>query len=85
MVLSIRHSFTFQYGPDSYMIHSDNARADQREVISIHSPTISLDIDEPRQLRELLDFFDRNPEFQKTQTWKFLHNTMRIDRKTVMI
>jgi 2-phospho-L-lactate guanylyltransferase len=83
LVLNIRGAFTFQYGPDSYMIHSEHARLDRRGVIAMHSPTVSLDIDEPRQIGELLDFCARHPEFQKTRTWKFLQDTMRVDRETM--
>jgi 2-phospho-L-lactate guanylyltransferase len=83
LVLSIRRAFAFQYGPDSYMIHSEHARLDRRGVIAMHSPTVSLDIDEPRQIGELLDFCARHPEFQKTQTWKFLHDTMRANGETM--
>ena len=84
-MLNLGQAFTFQYGPDSYMIHTEEARADQRKVISIHSPAISLDIDEERQVREFVDFCERNPEFQNTQSWKFLHNAVCIDGKTVRI
>jgi len=83
LVLNVRQAFAFQYGPDSYMIHSEHARLDRRGVIAMHSPTVSLDIDEPRQIGELLDFCARHPEFQKTQTWKFLHDTMRADGETI--
>jgi len=81
LVTGILRDFAFQYGPDSYMIHSERAKADRRVVISMDSPAVSLDIDEPRQLSELLDFCARNVEFQRTQSWNFLHNTMGIDRE----
>ena len=63
-------------------MHCDVARAEQRAVLAIQSPTISLDIDEPRQVNELLDFCQLHPEFRKTRTWKFLNNTKGIALKT---
>jgi len=81
LILGVRKAFTFQYGPDSYSIHCDFARAEHRNVLTVPSQAISLDIDEPLQVKQLLEFCQQHPEFQKTRTWKFLQTTKGIDRK----
>jgi 2-phospho-L-lactate guanylyltransferase len=81
LIVGDRRGFTFQYGPDSFTNHRANARAHQQNVFSLHSPTISLDIDEPKHVDELLAFCTRHPEFQRTATWNFLHNTMGIEQQ----
>jgi 2-phospho-L-lactate guanylyltransferase len=75
--LNTQQAFTFHYGPDSFSLHRDCAKRHRHRPISLYSPTISLDIDEERDLDALLAFCVRNPEFKETQTWKFLLNTGR--------
>jgi len=75
LLLSTRSAFAFQYGPDSFKLHRERAKADKRDVYSLASPTIALDIDEPRHLQQFLDFCSQHTEFQKTETWKFMSST----------
>ena len=76
LILGIRRPFTFQYGPGSFNIHRESAKAHQRDVFLLYSSTIALDIDEPRHVDELLAFYKQHPEFRKSATWKFLHDTI---------
>jgi hypothetical protein len=42
-------------------------------VVSLDSPTVSMDIDEPGDLDRLMDYYSLHDEFRHTETWKFLH------------
>jgi 2-phospho-L-lactate guanylyltransferase len=69
--------FDFSYGQDSYALHRSRAAAQQRLVVSIDSPAVSLDIDQPRDIAEFLAFCARHPRFEATATWKFLASLKR--------
>jgi len=81
LIMGTGRVFQFQYGPGSFKIHCESAKAHQRDVYTLYSSAISLDIDEPRHVDELLVFYKRHPEFRKSETWKFLHETMTIAQK----
>jgi 2-phospho-L-lactate guanylyltransferase len=72
-------SFSPMYGPDSYVHHTGNAREHGSRPVSLHSPPISLDIDEKKDLDEFISFCFSNPEFQATATWKFLQDNGYIN------
>ena len=65
-------SIPFRYGEDSYQQHLDAAKAIEAEAISIDSETLSIDIDEPGDLDRLVAYCQSKPEFQTTETWKYL-------------
>jgi 2-phospho-L-lactate guanylyltransferase len=64
--------FPLMFGPDSYRRHKECAIAHGSQPVSLPSPTISLDIDEDKDLDEFIAFCLSNPEYQNTETWQFL-------------
>ena len=84
LFLDARQAFEFCYGPDSFALHCASARSRHQEVISLDSPTVAMDMDEPKDVDELLEFYRQHAEFQHTETWKFLHNRDR-QRPAVII
>jgi len=72
--------FPLKFGPDSYRRHQESAIEHGSQPVSLHSPTISLDIDEDKDLDEFITFCLANPEYQKTKTWQFLQEKGYIDR-----
>lgn len=74
LFVNCHQSFKLRYGPDSYKQHSDSAEMNNHGPISLYSATISMDIDERQDLDKLLSYCELNPEFQKTETWKFLQH-----------
>jgi len=77
LFLDARQAFEFCYGPGSFALHCASARSHDQEVISLDSPTVAMDMDEPKDVDELLEFYRQHEEFQHTHTWKFLHNRDR--------
>ena len=71
--------FTLMYGPGSYNRHSEYAREQGFQLISIYSPSISLDIDEKKDLDEFISICMSNPDFQETGTWQFLRDNGYVD------
>jgi 2-phospho-L-lactate guanylyltransferase len=84
LFLDARQAFEFCYGPDSFALHCASARSRHQEVISLDSPTVAMDMDEPKDVDELLEFYRQHEQFQHTETWKFLHNRDR-ERPAVII
>ncbi len=60
------------FGPDSYRRHQDCAIEHGYPPVSLLSDTISLDIDEEKDLDEFISFCLLKPDCQKTHTWQFL-------------
>lgn len=77
LFLNTRQAFTFHYGPDSFKLHHDSAQRHRHRPISLYSPTISIDIDDKRDLDVWVSYCVRNPEFKQTEAWKFLLNKGR--------
>ena len=71
--------FQLKFGPDSYRRHKECAIEHGSQPVLLLSPTISLDIDEDKDLDEFITFCLANPEYQKTETWQFLHKKGYID------
>jgi len=74
LFLDVRQEFELCYGPDSFALHCANARSHCQGVISLASPTVAMDMDEPKDVDELKEYCRQHAEFQHTETWKFLHN-----------
>jgi len=66
-------AFKVMYGPDSYSAHRDVARSHGNELLTLDSATLSLDIDEPRDIAALIAYCDEHEQFKETASWKFLH------------
>ncbi len=64
--------FPLMFGPGSYRRHRESAIEHGSQPVSLSSPTISLDIDEDKDLDDFITFCLSNPEYQKTETWQFL-------------
>ena len=64
--------FPLMFGPGSYRRHQECAIEHGSQPVSLSSPTISLDIDEDKDLDDFITFCRSNPEYQKTETWQFL-------------
>lgn len=79
LFINTRQSFTLRYGPGSYQLHSDSAEMNDYGLVSLHSAVISMDIDEQRDLDTFISYCKLNPEYQITETWKFLQNKGRIN------
>ena len=60
------------FGRDSYRRHRKSAMKIGSQPILLKSPTISLDIDESKDMDAFITFCLSNPEYQKTRTWQFL-------------
>jgi len=71
--------FPLLYGPDSYRRHRESAVEHGSRPVSLQSITISLDIDEKKDLDEFISFCFSNPEYQKTETWQFLRENGYIN------
>lgn len=71
--------FPLMFGPDSYRRHQECAIEHGSQPVVLHSPTISLDIDEDEDLDDFITFCLSNPEYQKTGTWQFLQEKGYID------
>jgi len=74
------HRLPLMYGPDSYMRHTKSAIEQEYKPVPLHSPGISLDIDEEKDLREFISFCLASPEYQTTATWQFLQGHGYINR-----
>lgn len=72
--------FPLMYGPDSYRRHRDCAIEHGSQPVSLESLPISLDMDEEKDLDEFISFCISNPEFQETETWKFLQDNGYVNR-----
>jgi 2-phospho-L-lactate guanylyltransferase (CobY/MobA/RfbA family) len=72
--------FPLLYGPDSYRRHRDCAIEHGSQPVSLDSLPISLDMDEEKDLDEFISFCISNPEFQETETWKFLQDNGYVNR-----
>jgi 2-phospho-L-lactate guanylyltransferase len=72
--------FPLMYGPDSYRRHRDCAIEHGSQPVSLDSLPISLDMDEEKDLDEFISFCISNPEFQATETWKFLQDNGYVNR-----
>ncbi len=77
LFVNTQRVISLRYGPDSFRLHCESAVENGHRPIRLHSPTISMDVDEQPDLDALLAFCDRNPEFQQTETWQLLYNTGR--------
>jgi 2-phospho-L-lactate guanylyltransferase len=75
LILDTDLNFKFSYGKNSFDLHRQSAKSNDCDLISLSSPAISLDIDEPSDLRLLLAYGFENPIFQQSNTWKYLLNT----------
>lgn len=73
LCLDTNHLIPMSYGADSYNLHLAIAAENRLSPVTLHSATISRDIDEQRDLEELIAYCLVNPQFQKTATWHFLH------------
>ena len=71
--------FPLMFGPGSYRRHLECAIEHGSQPVSLSSPTISLDIDEDKDLDDFITFCRSNPEYQKTETWQFLQEKGYID------
>ena len=74
LCIETSRSFPLMFGPDSYRRHKKCAIEQGNRPVSLQSPTISLDIDEKKDLDEFISFCFSNPEFQATETWQFLQD-----------
>lgn len=72
LCLETSRPFPLMFGPDSYSRHQECAIENGSQPVTLHSPTISLDIDEDKDLDDFITFCRSNPEYQKTGTWQFL-------------
>jgi len=71
--------FPLMFGPGSYRRHQECAIEHGSQPVSLSSPTISLDIDEDKDLDDFITFCLSNPEYQKTETFQFLQEKGYID------
>jgi 2-phospho-L-lactate guanylyltransferase len=67
-----RRPIPLMFGRDSYRKHRKSAIKIGSQPVLLKSPTISLDIDESKDLDAFITFCLSNPEYQKTRTWQFL-------------
>lgn len=74
--------FPLMFGPNSYRRHQECAIEHGSQPVSLHSPTISMDIDGNKDLDDFITFCLSNPEYQKTETWQFLQEKGYIDHAT---
>jgi FO synthase len=72
----------FRYGPDSFNLHCNVAKQSGHTLVTVESETLSVDIDRPTDLEQLLDFGRRHPEARSSATWRFLQRAglARLDR-----
>ena len=63
-----------KYGPGSCDLHAGSALAIGCQPFLLHSPALSLDIDEQEDLEEFISICTNQPEYQGTKTWRFLQN-----------
>ena len=67
------------FGPDSYRRHMTCALEHGSQPVSLHSPAISLDIDEYKDLKDFITVCLSNSEHQKTRSWQFLKEKGFVD------
>ncbi len=75
LLIDTHQTFLFQYGPKSFDLHCSVARVFSHNVVILDSDTASMDIDEPCDILDLLEFCHQHPEFQRTRTWNFLEQS----------
>ncbi len=75
LLIDTHQTFLFQYGPKSFNLHCSVARVFSTNIVILDSDTVSMDIDEPCDILDLLEFCHQHPEFQKTHTWNFLEQS----------
>ena len=78
------HPIPFRYGPNSFNLHREIAQETGAELVTIESETLSIDIDEPSDLEQLLAHGNRHPEYASSASWRFLQRAglTSIDRTT---
>jgi 2-phospho-L-lactate guanylyltransferase len=74
LIMDGHPGFSFCYGPDSYRLHVECAHNSGYRLISLYSPTISMDIDDEQDLEAMMLYCRQHPEFQETATWQYLLN-----------
>ena len=67
-----KHPIPFRYGPNSFNLHCEAVRETQTRFAIAESETLSIDIDEPSDLEQLLAYCRRNPEYRSSASWMFL-------------
>jgi len=70
--LDAAQPFETRFGLDSFQQHQGYARAEGFRPVLLPSATLSFDIDCEQDLRDLVSSCSRHPEFQGTNSWKFL-------------
>jgi 2-phospho-L-lactate guanylyltransferase len=82
LILDAEQAFTFRYGVDSFELHCRSVKSHNGKVISLDSSTVSLDIDEPEDVKAMVAYGLENPDFRHTETWKFLNDAKLITRES---
>ena len=73
MCFGTQQPFPPLYGPDSYRRHLEQARAQGYRAVTLESPPVALDLDEPSDLEAFLSICEKHPAFRATRTWHFLN------------
>jgi FO synthase len=69
-----RLSLPLKYGPGSCDLHVESALAVGCQPLLLHAPALSLDIDEQEDLEAFVSICISQPEYQGTETWRFLQD-----------
>ena len=67
-----KHPIPFSYGPNSFNLHCEAVRETTAKLAIAESETLSIDIDEPSDLEQLLAYCRRHPECRSSASWMFL-------------
>jgi len=83
MCFGTQQPFPPLYGPDSYRRHLEQASAQGYRTVTLESPAVSLDVDEPSDLEAFKSICEKHPEFRATRTWQFLDERWRNSGRPV--
>jgi len=72
LCLPSKLKFPLRYGPDSFNQHRDRALETGCQPVTLYSRTIGLDIDEKKDLQDLVSYCRFHPEYQQTASWQYL-------------
>jgi 2-phospho-L-lactate guanylyltransferase len=79
LCLETDHLIRLSYGPDSYNLHVKMAQETNQNVVTLHSIPISIDIDDPQDLNEFIEYCRAHPQYQRTATWQFLRQSGHVN------
>ncbi|MGD8384893.1 MAG: 7,8-didemethyl-8-hydroxy-5-deazariboflavin synthase CofG, partial [Lysobacterales bacterium] len=72
LVFDTARPLPLKYGPDSFRLHRDAARASGRPFVTLHSDALALDIDDEQDLQRFIAVCRSDAGCRSTASWRYL-------------